>query len=66
MRGFEYEPSRTYTPPYKYNQNYSLQAEPTHDRRIIEPKKALQRFQVSMASSSSMTTPHASRTKGAA
>ena len=44
LQGFEYEPTPGYTPPYQLNGNHSLQAEPSHARRMIEAKQALQRF----------------------
>ena len=59
MQGFDYEPTRGYTPPYQQNGNRSLQVEQRPTERIIEVK------QVSMAPSRSVTTPYVSRSKGA-
>jgi len=41
MRGFEYEPTLGYTPPYQQNGNRSIQTEPSPARRIIEAKQDL-------------------------
>jgi len=66
MRGFKYEPTPRYAPPYQQNGNHSPQAEPSHAGRIIKAQQALRRAQVSMAPSRSVTTPHAYRSKGVA